>query len=344
MSKPPIPKAGFVLGKFMPPHLGHVHLCEFARHACERLTILVCSLDDDPIPGELRARWMRELFPDCDVQWCAERLPQAPDEHPAFWPIWRDVVERYAGKPDVVFASEDYGVRLATEVGARFMPVDPARRAVPISATEVRAEPFANWRFIPEPVRPWFVKRVCLFGPESVGKSTLAAALGRRFNTSVAWEYARNWIEVFGTELDEAVLDQYALGQIAEAKAARRLANRLVIEDTDPVLTAVWSDMLFGRRARWLDVYDDYADLYLLCDVDLPWVDDGSRILGDPAQRQRFFEACRTELDRRRLDYALVRGTTSSEREASAIAAVLAKFPGVNGGDGFGGDEVATEP
>ena len=44
---------GFVLGKFMPPHLGHVHLCETARQLVDRLTILVCWLPDDPIPGPL---------------------------------------------------------------------------------------------------------------------------------------------------------------------------------------------------------------------------------------------------------------------------------------------------
>ena len=37
------PKRGFVLGKFMPPHAGHVYLCDFGRAYVEELTILVCS-------------------------------------------------------------------------------------------------------------------------------------------------------------------------------------------------------------------------------------------------------------------------------------------------------------
>ena len=53
---------GFLLGKFLPPHQGHVFLGQFARHHCDRLTILVCSLDRDPIPGALRFAWMQELF------------------------------------------------------------------------------------------------------------------------------------------------------------------------------------------------------------------------------------------------------------------------------------------
>ena len=54
-------KRGFLLGKFMPPHAGHVSLIEAARRLVDELTILVCSLPDDPIPGQVRLEWMRGL-------------------------------------------------------------------------------------------------------------------------------------------------------------------------------------------------------------------------------------------------------------------------------------------
>src|ERR1700754_1749536 len=102
------PKRGFVLGKFMPPHSGHVYLCDFGRASVEELTILVCSLPGDPIPGVLRFQWMKELFPACRVIHCEEILPQEPADDPVnFWPVWRDVLKRYHPEPiDFVFASE----------------------------------------------------------------------------------------------------------------------------------------------------------------------------------------------------------------------------------------------
>lgn len=36
-----------VLGKFMPPHAGHVYLCEFARRWVDELTIVVGSTGDE---------------------------------------------------------------------------------------------------------------------------------------------------------------------------------------------------------------------------------------------------------------------------------------------------------
>ena len=58
---------GFLLGKFMPPHAGHQMLIDSARAMVDDLTILVCWLPDDPVPGPQRLAWMRELFPDCRV-------------------------------------------------------------------------------------------------------------------------------------------------------------------------------------------------------------------------------------------------------------------------------------
>lgn len=75
---------GMVLGKFMPPHAGHVYLCEFARRWVDELTIVVGSTAAEPIPGAQRVAWMRELFPFDRVVHLANENPQRPWEHPDF--------------------------------------------------------------------------------------------------------------------------------------------------------------------------------------------------------------------------------------------------------------------
>lgn len=318
------PKRGFVLGKFMPPHAGHVYLCDFARAYVEELTVLVCSLPDDPIPGALRFRWMQELFPSARVLHCEEILPQLPEDDPEnFWPVWRDVVKRHHPEPvDVVFASEPYGLRLAQEAGARFVPVDEARTAFPVSATAIRNDPYSYWRFLPGPVRPYYLKRVTLFGAESTGKTTLAAQLARHFDTIVAPEYGRFHTETFGAGATTAEdMRQIVMGHLAGVAAASLRANRVLIEDTDPVLTAVWSDTLAGSRDHWFDQYRDYPDLYLLCGIDLPWVDDGTRYFSDPEDRQKFHLACERELISRGADFVRIEGSPELRR-AKAVEAV----------------------
>src|SRR5690348_6780398 len=96
---------GLVLGQFLPYHAGHAHLIRTARAAVDELVVLVCSIESEPIPGPCRFAWVRDAHPDCRVIHVAEEVPQAPEDSAAFWPIWTDLIARYAGKVDVVFTS-----------------------------------------------------------------------------------------------------------------------------------------------------------------------------------------------------------------------------------------------
>ena len=46
-----IATTGFLLGKFLPPHRGHQYLIDFARNHVDHLTVLVCTIAREPIPG-----------------------------------------------------------------------------------------------------------------------------------------------------------------------------------------------------------------------------------------------------------------------------------------------------
>lgn len=314
------PRQGFMLGKFLPPTEGHRYLGDFAASYCSRLDILVGTMPHEPIPGRLRHEWMKEMFPRANVFWCDEVLPQDPSETPDFWQIWKDVVARHSsGPPDVVFASEHYGHRLAAEVGARFVPVDISRTCRPVSGTAVRSNPMAHWSYIPLPVRPYFCRRVTLFGPESSGKSTLASAIGEHFRTIVVPEYGRIHVDAFG-DPEPADLHLIAAGHRASVTAAMRQANRFVVEDTDPALTSVWSEMLHGRPEPEISGQAPDPDLYILCDIDIPWVGDGQRYFPQDADRRRFFDLCHAELRRRNAPYVVVAGTLEQRLETAAAA------------------------
>jgi NadR type nicotinamide-nucleotide adenylyltransferase len=311
-----------LLGKFMPPHLGHVYLGEFAGRYVDRLTIVVCSLASEPIPGELRYRWMRELFPFDHVVHLTDDLPQKPSEHPDFWALWQAALQRVLpGRPDFVFASEDYGRPLAEVLGGTFVPVDQKRCAVPTSGTAVRNDPLGSWDYLPRCVRPYFVKRVCVFGPESTGKTTLARQLAAHFDTAWVPEYARTLLEAQGGRLEPSDLPRIVRGQIASEDALARNAQKVLLCDTDPLTTLVWSEVLYGRVDPYVREQAEKRtyDLSLLLDVDVPWVADVVRYL--PDNRRDFFERCRDALESRGRPYLHLRGGPD-ERFTAARAAV----------------------
>ena len=166
-------------------------------------------------------------------------------------------------------------------------------------------------------------RTICLHGPESTGKSTLAPLLAAHYQAEVVPEYGRSYCETYGTAL--AMDDLLDIAETHDAMTAAALARggSHLILDTDPLMTAVWADMLFGRRDPWFARGRRTADLYLLLVIDLAWVDDGTRMFGGEAERRRFFDLSRAELEARGLPWALVSGPAEA-RFAGALSAIRA--------------------
>lgn len=165
------------------------------------------------------------------------------------------------------------------------------------------------------------LRTICLHGPESTGKSTMAPRLAKHFGGVCVAEFGRTYCETFGTDLTMADLVTIAKAHDAKAQAAIAAGTFPVVLDTDPLMTEVWAEMLFGRRDPWFGQWTATAEIYLLYDIDLPWEDDGTRFFGTTARRQRFFDLSRAALDRRNVPWGIVRGSGDA-RWLSALAAV----------------------
>lgn len=274
---------------------------------------------------------MRQLFPNVRVVHITEDLPQEPKEHPDFWPMWRRVIQQAAPEGvDFFFASEDYGHQTARVLGGgcRYVEVDRQRQLVPVSGTAVRQDPMRYWDYLPECVRPYFLKRVCVFGPESTGKSTLARDLAAHFRTVYAWEYARPLLDPQGGQCFEHNIPEIVRGQVATEEALALQANRVLFCDTDVLTTTVWSDVLFGDTPAWIRELAERRtyDLYLVLDVDVPWVDDDQRFFSEPDVRREMFRRFLGAVESRKRPYRVIRGTWD-ERFRAACEAVNALLP-----------------
>lgn len=163
---------------------------------------------------------------------------------------------------------------------------------------------------------------VCFFGPESTGKTTLGKEIAGELHATFVPEYGRYYCETFGNACDADDLRAIIAGHRLLAAAARRKAGGgLIVFDTDEVMRAVWADLLLGHRPDDLDRAENVSDLYLLADVDIPFQSDSIRYFPDQTARIRFFEMCRTELERRSLSYTVIAGD-HAQRRASALAAI----------------------
>lgn len=166
------------------------------------------------------------------------------------------------------------------------------------------------------------VIRVCLHGAESTGKSTLAQMLAAWFACPVVAEYGRTYAETHGPEFTMDDLLAIAREQDHQMRAIAVARPRLLLLDTDPLMTAAWAQMLFDDVPEELLAYDK-AELYLLLAPDVPWVADSTRAFGSATTRTRFAALAEHMLVRAGVRYRTIGGDWA-ERERQAIAAIAA--------------------
>jgi NadR type nicotinamide-nucleotide adenylyltransferase len=143
------------------------------------------------------------------------------------------------------------------------------------------------------------VKRVCLLGAESTGKSTLAGALATRYGTLWNPEYGRPYTQV--GRPPRAPWTSWEFTHIARIHCwyedfLATLAHRVLFSDTDAFTTALFHEVYLGRPAAGFeDLVDRSYDLFVVCGLDVPWRHDEVREFEEQRRwmQERYLERVR---------------------------------------------------
>ncbi len=299
-------KRGIVVGKFYPFHSGHAHLIRSACAQSDQVTVLVVDRSTQVFTGEERAQWIREVFPQVEVR--VMRDIEKDDDSQT----WADYTVSFLGyHPDVVFTSEDYGEPYARYMGATHVLVDRERNTIPISATQIRENPYAKWEYLSAPVRARLARRIAIVGAESTGTTTLARDLARHYETVWTPEFGRFYTEgkltaTLSWQTEEFVF--IAEGQNRLEDEYARHSNRVLICDTNAWATRLWHERYLGHMAPTVDeqALRRRYDFVFLTGDEIPFEQDGMRdgehIRHDMHQR---FE---TLLKAEGIEYRVLRG------------------------------------
>ena len=162
--------------------------------------------------------------------------------------------------------------------------------------------------------------KVVLFGPESSGKTTLSRELASYYNTHWVEEYAREYLqnkwdqEKKICELEDII--PIANGQIKLENEFSKKTKNLLICDTDLLETKIYSETYYnGFCDPLLEKYaiENKYDLYILTDIDVPWVKDDLR--DRPNNREEMFNAFKKALIKYDKPYILVSGNIDNRMQ-----------------------------
>lgn len=183
------------------------------------------------------------------------------------------------------------------------------------------------------PIKEKIIKKIVIIGPESTGKTTLCSLLAKHYDSICVEEYAREYLLKNGTNysfenlLDVAKgqlqLEDAGTGKLEEGSAKQGIHNPRFFIDTDMYVMKVWCEFVFQKCHHWIlnRIVERKYDLYLLCNVDAPWVKDELREYPDLESRKTLYHFYKDIMVNQNVPWADISGNYD-ERLQKAIEAV----------------------
>jgi NadR type nicotinamide-nucleotide adenylyltransferase len=170
------------------------------------------------------------------------------------------------------------------------------------------------------------MKKVVIVGPESTGKSTLCRQLAEHYQTSWLPEYAREFLLANGTNYtfeDLLVIAQRHVAGEDEMTLAKQ--GDFLFIDTDMYVMKVWCEFVFEKCHSWIlnQVVIRKYDLYLLCNIDLPWVSDELREYPDLRSREILYKMYKDILINQDVPWVEISGSHEQRLQNAIVGMTL---------------------
>jgi NadR type nicotinamide-nucleotide adenylyltransferase len=226
------------------------------------------------------------------------------------------------------YSSEFYGEHMSVALGAVNRVIDPERKIVPVSATQIREDAFAYRRYIDPLVYRDLITNVVFLGAPSTGKSTLAERMAHEYETAWMPEYGRQYWEEHqvNRRLSLTQLVEIAEGHLEREDDLLYQSNRYLFTDTNAITTFMFSQYYHqAALPRLVELADQSAaryDIVFLCDADIPYDDSWDR--SGEVNRQVFQKQIKAVLMARKTPFFILQGDL--ETRVATVKGVLHKY------------------
>lgn len=253
-------RIGLVFGTFAPMHIGHVDLITKAKRECDQVLVIVSGTNSEDdrgartgLPLSKRFRYVREVFYDDELVLVDKLDETGMPAYPDGWQQWVLALKALIDKNCQATAAINIyvGESIYQKKLAYYYPqaeIQLVKRSIiPISASQIRKDPLANWRYITKPFRRHFTKKVLVVGSASGGKTTLVKDLARTYNAPYSLEYARSYQETYNVRDEELDANDYVHLLTDQFAQTSHLIDQgqhqgLIFADTNSTVTKAYID------------------------------------------------------------------------------------------------------
>jgi len=122
-------------------------------------------------------------------------------------------------------------------------------------------------------------KIIVITGAESTGKSTLTERLANHFGVPFIPEIARDYVEKLNRKYNYSDVENIAKMQTEQFRKLVKSDAPYIFADTWLIVTKIWFEFVYHKTPDWIieEINTTKIDLFLVCDIDLPWIYDPVR-------------------------------------------------------------------
>lgn len=316
---------GVIIGKFYPLHSGHIDMIkQSAAGLVDELHVVVCtnstqtwgSLTPEDRVLSLQHAINSDTYIDVNIKihhMDDSDMPGAEESDPDVSKVWADYLVTRFPDMDMFIGSEDYVEMMANSTGKIYFKFSRDY----VSGTKCRNNTLEFFPHINAYTRSKLIKRVCVVGAESSGKSTLVRDIKypSKFVLTTIEETARSFM--IDGKLTPEHFETFALNHYSNVFLnTDNMKTAVQVVDTDLNITALYAQEYLGTNVELVDMLQkkEKYDHYIVLPPIVPFVQDGLRIQETQQERDDFYQKVLAFVIESGVPYTIINESTESER------------------------------
>lgn len=240
---------------------------------------------------------------------------------------WANILRQYDPNVTHIVTSDRYGKNLSDILGVKWLPIDPDRKTIPISGTKIRSDLFSFWNYIVPEAKSEWKTRIAIIGPESCGKSTMVDYVNDGLYGFIHGipEYGRTLSEAMDNDVTIEDFESIINVQQQMMNSANQISP-CVITDTEAITTYLFAYKYLSKEEAdlfninsYFNIIRNEIDHYIVLYPNVPWVDDGYRVMNNQYEQINFYNNLLKCLNKMNLPYSTVTSKSWTDRQDEVI-------------------------